>query len=199
MNAAIRQTRLPAVIAATLALAAVLPLAGCWEGPGVEGVRRAVEAQLPGPGFDQETHVRLGRMTMGFAHWVVDLALDDGDEDERRAQTIVNAVHRVEVGVFVPRRSPSDAELAGLAMPRSLDRMLRQGGWQVMAETRTQGERAWVLSRYDGGAIRGLYLVSLDPSELSVVRLEGRFDEAFARALSERPREAADRILDDAG
>lgn len=176
-------------------LTAALTLGGCWQGPGVEGVRRAVEHQLPGTAFDQEVHVRLGRLTMGFAHWVVDLALDDRDEDERRAHTIVNAVHRVEVGVFVPRRTPSDAELDSLALPRSLDRMLRQGGWQVMLETRTAGQRSWVLSRQDGGAIRGLYLVSLDPSELAVVRLEGRFDEAFARALSERPGEAAHRIL----
>lgn len=183
--------------AALTALA--LGLAGCWQGPGVEGVRRAVEHQLPGTAFDQEVHLRLGRLTMGFAHWVVDLALDGRDEDERRAETIVNAVHRVEVGVFVPRRAPSDADLDGLALPRSLDRMLRQGGWQVMLETRTAGERAWVLARHDAGAIRGLYLVSLDASELAVVRLEGRFDDAFARALAERPREAADRILEDQG
>jgi len=189
----------PYTFAWVLLAVAAFPLAGCWEGPGVDGVRWAVEDQLPGSDFDQETHIRLGRMTMGFAHWVVGLALDDSDEDEHRAHTIVNAVHRVEVGVFVPRRSPSDEELDRLVLPRSLDRMLRQGGWQMMAETRTQGERSWVLSRYDGGAIRGLYLVSLDPSELSVVRLEGRFDEAFARALSERPREAADRILDEDG
>lgn len=187
-------------IATVVALALTgLPLAGCWEGPGVEGVRWAVEEQLPGADFDQEVHLRFGRMTMGFAHWVVGLALDDRDEDEHRAHTIVNAVHRVEVGVFVPRNPPSEAELAGLALPRSLDRMLRQGGWQVMLETREEGERAWVLSRQEGGAIRGLYLVALEPTELSVVRLEGRFDEAFARALSEHPGEAADRILDDAG
>lgn len=192
-----RATRRPYVL--MLALLAALPLAGCWEGPGVQGVRWAVEQQLPDADFDQETHIRLGHLTMGFAHWVVGLALDDDDEDEHRAHTIVNAVHRVEVGVFVPRRAPSDEELDNLELPRSLDRMLRQGGWTVMAETRTQGERAWVLSRFDGGAIRGLYVVSLDPSELSVVRLEGRFDEAFARALSEHPEEAADHILDDAG
>jgi hypothetical protein len=51
--------------------------------------------------------------------------------------------------------------------------------------------------RQDREAIRALYLVALEPEELSVVRLEGRFDEAFARALSERPRETADEILDD--
>lgn len=186
------------VQACILLLVAVV-LGGCWQGPGVEGVRRAVEHQLPGTHFDQEVHLRLGRLTMGFAHWVVNLALDEENDDEGQARAIVNAVHRVEVGVFVPRRTPSDAELDGLALPSSLSRMLRQGGWHVMLETRTAGERAWVLSRQDGGAIRGLYLVSLDPTELSVVRLEGRFDEAFARALSERPKEAADRILTEEG
>lgn len=186
-----RRAAAPVVLALS-----TLALAGCWEGPGVERVRWAVEQQLPSSSrFDQDVHVRLGRLSMGFAHWVVDLALDERDEDERRAQTIVNAVHRVEVGVFTPRRAPSDAELDAVALPRSLERMLAREGWQVMVETRTAGERAWVLSRQDRGAIRALYLVSLDPSELAIVRLEGRFDDTFARALSERPGEAAHRIL----
>lgn len=181
------------------ALAACALLAtGCWQGPGVERVRSAVELQLPGARFDQKVHVRFGRLTTGFVHWLADLALDDAEDDERRARAIVNAIDRVEVAVWANRGAAEPAALDAVAMPRSLERMLAQEGWAVMLESRTGGERAWVLTRQDAGAIHALYLVALDASELAVVRLEGRFDEAFARALSTRPREAADRVLADA-
>jgi hypothetical protein len=180
------------------ALAACALLAsGCWQGPGVERVRSAVERQIPGARFDQEVHVRFGRLTTGFVHWVADLALDDAEDDERRARAIVNAIDRVEVAVWANRQPAEPEALDAVAMPRSLERMLAQEGWGVMLESRTGGERAWVLTRQQEGAIQALYLVALDAAELSVVRLEGRFDEAFVRALSERPREAAGKILED--
>ncbi len=184
--------------AAGLAALILLAAGGCWEGPGADRVRWAVERQLPGSAYDREVHVRLGRLTTGFARWVVNLALDEEDEDERRAKTLVNAVRRVEVAVYASSRPPTSEALDAVVMPRSLGRLLRDNGWQVMLESRAGGERAWVLTREEGGAISALYVIALDASELAVVRLEGRFDEAFARALSERPREAADRVLADA-
>lgn len=196
MKSVLRVVRRPAL--AGLAALILVAAGGCWEGPGTDRVRWAVERQLPGSSYDREVHVRLGRVTTGFARWVVNLALDGTDEDERRAKTLVNAVRRVEVAVYASRRAPAPEALEAVVIPRSLDRMLRQEGWQVMVESRTADERAWVLTREEAGAISALYLVALDASELAVVRLEGRFDEAFARALSKRPREAADRVLADA-
>lgn len=188
--------RTPMRWAALAALAAAT--AGCWQGPGVDRVRWAVERQLPGARFDPEVHLRFGRLTTGFVHWVVNLAADDSDEEVRKAQRIVNAIDRVEVAVWTNQGEAEAEALDAVAMPRSLERMLAQEGWAVMLESRTGGERAWVLTRQDAGAIHALYLVALDASELSVVRLEGRFDDAFVRALSERPGEAADKILEDA-
>lgn len=193
---AVRVVRAPA--RPCLAGLILMVTGACWQGPGVEHVRWAVERQLPGSEFDQEVHVRLGRITTGFARWVVNLALDEEDEDQRRAKTLVNAVRRVEVAVYASRRPPTSEALDAVVMPRSLDRLLRDHGWQVMLESRAGDERAWILTREEAGAISALYVVALDASELAVVRLEGRFDEAFARALSERPREAADRVLADA-
>ncbi len=116
LHRAPRALRPPA--AAGLAMI-LLAAGGCWEGPGVERVRWAVERQLPGSDFDQEVHVRLGRFTTGFARWVVNLALDEDDEDERRAKALVNAVRRVEVAVYASRRGATPEALAAVAMPRS--------------------------------------------------------------------------------
>lgn len=188
--------RLRASTAAALA-ALTIVATGCWQGPGVDRVRWAVERQLPGARFDPEVHVRFGRLTTGFVHWVVARALDAEDEDERRAQAVVNAIDRVEVAVWANRLPAEPEALDAVAMPRSLERMLAQEGWAVLLESRTGDERSWVLTRQDAGAIHSLYLVALDASELSVVRLEGRFDEAFVRALSARPGDAAGKILED--
>lgn len=194
--------RLPRILrppsAAALAALVLVAAGSCWEGPGVERVRWAVERQLPGSEYDQEVHLRLGHLTTGFARWVVNLALDEDDEDERQAKALVNAVRRVEVAVWTSRRAPTPEALDAVILPRSLHRLLHENGWQVLLESRTPAERAWVLTREEAGAIRALYVVALDPSELAVVRLEGRFDEAFARALAKRPGEAADRVLEDA-
>lgn len=178
-----------------------LPLAGCWEGPGADRVRWAVERQLPGTRYDQEVHLRLGRITTGFARWVVNLALSTEageDPDARRAQTLVNAVRRIEVAVYRGRPGADPEALAAVRIPRSLESMLHREGWHVLVEARDAGQRAWVLTREEAGALSALYLVAVDPSELAVVRLEGRFDEAFARALGRHPGEAAHRILADA-
>lgn len=185
--------------ASVLAAAAVaLVASGCWRSPGVDRVAWAVERQIPGAAFDRETHLRLGRLSTGFVHWIVNLALDENDPEDRQAKTLVDAVHRVEVGVWENRGATSGDDLAAVAMPRSLSRMLAEEGWQVMLDSRDGGQRAWVLAHQDERSIDALYVVALDPDELSVVRLEGRFDEAFARALAERPHEAAGKVIEDA-
>lgn len=191
-----------AALRATLAVAvALVALAttGCWESPGPEPIRRAVEAQVPGARFDREVHVRLGRMTTGLARWIANRALDD--EDDAEAKIMVNAVRRVEVAVYTNRSHLPDDSVEGVTMPPALRKMLAREGWAVMAEARDPGSTAWVLVEQDprpgAGMIHGIYVVSLEPDELAIVRLEGRFDEAFAKIFADDPHGAPEHALDD--
>jgi len=175
-------------------------LVACWGGPGVDSIRHAVEVQVPEARFEQEVHLRLGRMTTGLARWVANRAID---EDEDEARIMVNSVRRIEVAVFENRADLPDDAVERVTMPRSLERLLRRDGWAVMTEMTDAGSKSWVLVQQqpgdDGGpAIRGLYVVSLEADELAIVRLEGRFDEAFARVFADHPDEAADRAIEDA-
>ncbi len=201
-----RATLRSAVRRPILALPALLFALGtvsCWDGPGVDAVRRAVEAQVPEARYEQDVHVRLGRLTTGLARWITNMALDE--EEDAEALTLVNSVRRVEVAVFLNRSSLTEEYYAGVAMPRSLRRMLAREGWTVMAESREAGSIAWVLVKQETPtesgsgkpSIRGLYVVALEPEELAVVRLEGRFDEAFAKIFADHPHEARDRVLDE--
>ncbi|MFP3941174.1 MAG: hypothetical protein ACLF0P_12765, partial [Thermoanaerobaculia bacterium] len=47
-----RWNRKISIVLAALLTVAALPLAGCWEGPGADRVRWAVERQLPGTRYD---------------------------------------------------------------------------------------------------------------------------------------------------
>lgn len=172
---------------AALALASTL-LAGCWEGPGVERVRWAVEEQLPGARFDRGVHVRLGRLSTGFVRWVTGKAMDEGEP----AREMIGAVERVQVAVYEAHGVPP---LEDVALPRSLDHLLDEHGWQMLVEAREPSEIVWVLVRQDEETIRHLYLVALGVDELAVVRLEGELTRAFAAALADRPGEAKDELL----
>lgn len=178
----------------------VLGSVSCWDGPGVDAVRRAVEAQVPEARYEQDVHVRLGRLTTGLARWITNMALDE--EEDADVLTLVNSVRRVEVAVFLNRSSLTEHYYDGVSLPRSLRRMLAREGWSVMAESREAGSLAWVLvnqetTRHGKPSIRGLYVVALEPDELAVVRLEGRFDEAFAQVFADHPHEAPERVLDE--
>ncbi len=170
-------------------VAVALVAGGCWRSPGVDRVAWAVERQIPGAAFDRETHLRLGRVSTGFVHWVVNLALDENDPEDRQAQAIVNAVHRVEVGVYENRGTTAGAALAAVAMPPSLSRMLAEEGWQVMVDSRDGGERAWVLAHQDERSIDALYVVALDAEELLGRPARG----PVRRGVRARPRPATAR------
>ena len=195
-----RGTRRPAGAPLAAAVLTLLALAatGCWEGPGPDAIRRAVELQVPEARYDREVHLRLGRMTTGLVRFVANRALDP--EADAEARTMVNSIRRLEVAVYANRSDLPDSYFDGLEMPRKLRRMLAREGWLVMSEVRDAGSAAWVLIDQEDdprGAIRGLYVVALEPAELAVVRLEGRFDEAFAKLFADDPHGAKDRALDD--
>jgi len=195
-----RRHALLTAVTPTLVALLALATAGCWETPGPEPIRRAVEREVPGARFDRDVHVRLGHMTTGLVRWIANRALDD--EDDAEAKVMVNAVRRVEVAVYTNRSNLPEASYENLTMPPALRKMLAQEGWMVMAEAHDPGSTAWVLidqSALSGTAeIRGIYVVSLDEDELAIVRLEGHFDEAFAKIFADDPHGAPDHALDEA-
>jgi hypothetical protein len=49
------------------------------------------------------------------------------------------------------------------------------------------------------GALRNLFVVSLEGSELTLVRIDGRLDQAFAEAIADRPKDAVRTVRGDEG
>ncbi len=164
-----------------LAILVTLFLAGCHDTPSVSGVRWEIERQIPGIQLERESHIRLGRFTMGLVKKIVRWAADEDQE----AQRIVPHLRRVEVATYRVRGLPADAELEG---PYRFERKLAATGWETIVRVREEDERTWVFYRPDAeGSIRNLYVVALDGDELVVVDLEGRLDRLFAEATADDP------------
>jgi hypothetical protein len=161
----------------------VLALAGCGAGsPSVDTVRGEIERRIPEARFERESHIRLGRITLGLARGIVHLA-DPGDPDTK----VLDDIHRLEVATYRVRALP-DLEKR-LNAETGFEQVLARNGWTMALRERDHGSRTWIFLRADGeGALTNLYVVSLDPSELTLVRLDGRLDRAMADSIAEHPK-----------
>ncbi|MEZ5332574.1 MAG: DUF4252 domain-containing protein [Thermoanaerobaculia bacterium] len=167
--------------AAVLIVAGLPWLVACdGEPPSASQVRAHLERSLPGVRFHQEEHIRLGRFSLALVRGLVRMA----GEDRQTRQTL-GSIRRVEVATYEVEGS---LDLAGIAAPRDLERRLAETGWQPMVRERDEDSLTWVFVRPDeDGSIRNLYVVALDPAELTVVDLVGRIDEILARAVADDP------------
>lgn len=171
----------------------LLPLAGLAAGcaggaPSVEAVHSEIQRRVPEARFELEEHIRLGRISMGLIHGLVRLVADDEDEQELK---MINEVHRVEVATYkvtsLPDLDRFESQLKG---PTGFEQDLARAGWTLAVRTREAGERTWIfLHTTPDGGLSNLFVVALDHGELSLVRVDGRLDRAFAAAVADHPKE----------
>lgn len=166
---------------------------GCTGGPSIDTVRWEIERRIPEARFEPEEHIRLGRISMGLIHGILRMV-----PDAEEGRQIVNQVHRVEVATYRVKSLPDFGRLDRLdrlGSETGFERDLARAGWTMAVRTRDKGERTWIfLHDGEGGAVSNLFVVSLDKSELTLVRLDGRLDRAFAAAVAEHPQKMAKQV-----
>lgn len=166
-----------------LGLLSLAALAGCAGSPSVDQVRREIERRVPEARFEPEEHIRLGRVSLGLTRGLIRLV-----PGKIEGQEALTSVHRLEVATYQVSDLP---DLTDIDSKLRFEKKLAQDGWAMMVRTRDSGSRAWMFVRDDGkGALRNLFVVDLDDSELTLVRIDGRLDQAFAEAIADRPRDA---------
>ena len=164
-----------------------LPFVGCGAPPSVDQVTLEIEKWIPGARFEREEHVRLGRMKMGLLKGIVRM-VDDEDDPESRA--FLREIHRLEVATYRVRDLPDTSGFRQKAP--DFERQLARSGWNLTIKAQEDNSPSWLFTRSDGeGGLRNLLVVDLDDQELTVVRMDGRLDRAFAEAVAERPKDAA--------
>jgi hypothetical protein len=176
--------RNPFVLGSFLSLAALL--SGCGGTPSVEEVSREIRHRFPEARFERQEHVRLGRFSMAFVRGLVRLGARDEKEEE--GLRIVNAIHSVDVETYKVHALNLDR----LTGDTTFEHQLARAGWSTMVRTREgNGDRTWVFTHADSrGSLSNLFVVSLEKDELTLVRVDGRLDQAIAAALAEHPRSA---------
>ncbi|MEM7586487.1 MAG: DUF4252 domain-containing protein [Acidobacteriota bacterium] len=174
------QARRPLTAWASLLLVATLTT-GCRETPSAAGIRWQIERQLPGIELERETSIRLGRFTLAVAKRIARWATDEDDVD----LSMLSHVRRVNVTTYLVHAMP---DLTRLDLDDHFESRLADEGWESLIRSRENDERTWVFYREGRNeSIRNLFVVTLDPSDLVVVGIEGRLDRLIAEALADDP------------
>lgn len=162
-------------------------LAGCSGAPSVQAVGWEIQRRFPEARFEPEEQFHLGRISMGLLRGLVRMV-----PGKVEGQEFLNRVHGVEVASYRVRSMPDLDRLAG---DTRFEKQLTQAGWTMAVRARDEESRSWVFLRADpGGALRNLFVVDLEDDELTLVRVDGRFDQAFAEAIAAHPKKAVETV-----
>jgi hypothetical protein len=174
------------------ALLSLSLLAGCAESPSVEQVRWELQRRFPEARFVPEEHVHLGRFTLGLIRGIVRMV-----PGEVEGREILNEIHRVDVASY---RVSSLPDLDRIQGRTRFEDQLARDGWTMAVRTREKDERTWLFTRADAdGAMRNLFVVTLEGDELTLVRIDGRLDRALAEAIALEPKKAVRKIKESEG
>lgn len=165
------------------ALLAASCLTGCKETPSAAAIEWQLERHIPGLDLERESHIRIPRIAMVAARKVMRFASDEDREDLK----LISHVKRVNVATY---RVVSMPDVKDFNVPTRFEDRLNESGWELMVRTREDDELTWLFYRpAEEGGITNLYVVALDPHELTVVDLAGRIDRIIAEAFADDPGE----------
>ena len=145
--AASDRARLQRVFLSAAVVAALL-LPGCKQSPTAEQVRLELEQQMPGAKFERESHLHLGRFSIGAVKQLLRFTVPEED------RKLIASLKRVDVATYRVVSPPDNAELEGVSVLRH---RVEKDGWTVAVKELEADERTWVIYREDDeGAIRSL-------------------------------------------
>ncbi len=160
-------------------------LAGCAGGgsPSVDTVRWEIQRRFPEARFEPEEHFHLGRVKMGLLRGLVRMVPGKVD-----GQEFLSRIHGVEVASYNVHSLP---DLDRLGDETRFESQLARAGWSLAIRTREENERVWMFVRAaEDGGMRNLFVVNLESDELTLVRIDGRIDQALAQAIAAHPKKA---------
>lgn len=175
------------VVLSVLFLSLSSLLVGCSGAPSVQTVGWEIQRRFPEARFEREEHFHLGRISLGLLRGLVRMV-----PGKVEGQEFLTRVHGLEVASY---RVSSMPDLDRLAGDTRFEKQLTQAGWTMAVRARDEESRSWVFLRADpAGALRNLFVVDLEDDELTLVRIDGRFDQAFAEAIAAHPKKAVETV-----
>jgi hypothetical protein len=169
----------PAAATALLAALAAPLCSGCFDtSREFNSLERRIVASMEADVQERQAF-SLGPLSLGLARGIVRMA--DDDEDADLAARLIRTVRKLEVGCC--QLAPG-ATTNGMDTLRQIDHAMRDTGLEPMLRHAEPGELMTIYVEIRGKHLRQMLLVSVDDSELTLVRLRGRLDQALILALN---------------
>ena len=154
-------------------------LSGCLWAPGLDSVRKEIQAQIPGSHFDREFAISLGPVSLTLARVIVGMVDDD---DAKEAHGYLKEISKVKVAIYDAYDIPRDINLT---MPSRLGKLMDEKGWEMAVKVRDDEDNVWILYKEEEEVVRNIYVIVLSSDELVLVQAEGNLDRLFEKAMSE--------------
>lgn len=153
---------------------------GCVESSLVAQARGDLENGIPGSAFEKQHAMHFGRLTTALLKPVAMWALRD-DED----MASLRGIRRIDLAVYEVTSFPD--EIDG-SMVADLERRLGRSGWFRVVRSREEDEVTWVFNREKrSGGIKDLFVVTIDGSEMVMVRVGGNLDDLLVELIADDP------------
>ena len=161
-------------------LAALVVAAGCASAPTSSRVAQSIESTHPECRVEQNSKLVLGRTKLFAVRGLLNLAGEDVDGE---ARAILHHLRRIEVSSY---NLGSGCKTPDTVMD-PVNRFVADG-WTPMVTDVGNHDLTWVMVREDAaGEVAGMLVVSVDPNELEVIRLDGQINELLMEAVSRDP------------
>lgn len=165
---------------ASAALLLALMQWGCVESNLVAQARGDLESGIPGAAFERQHAMHFGRLTTALIKPVAMWALRD---DEELAS--LRGIRRIDVAIYEVTSFPD--EIDG-SMVADLERRLGRSGWLRVVRSREEDEVTWVFNREKrSGGIKDLFVVTIDGTEMVMVRVGGNLDDLLVDLIADDP------------
>jgi hypothetical protein len=161
------------VVIATVALL----MTGCMRSRQLEGLCDEIADQCPGAHFSKELSLSLGPISLGLVRFATGFS-----DKTREARQYLSGISKIELAVY---KVDSRLQRNRLKLPKQLHELLEEDGWEIVVKSSEKNEAAWILFREDDGVIRDMHITALDNHELVMIRVSGRLNELFDKAMED--------------
>ena len=163
-------------VSAALGLA-LLVTSGCVFTPDLDKVQRMVAKEIEPATMKTQVKLNLGPVALSLTRLITRLA-----DVEEEARGYLDHIERVEINV---QEISGLSSLSSIHWPEGLERRLKREGWEIMVKVRDEEEITLVLYKSRKKTIGSMYVMSLSPDELVLVKVQGRLDAIITRALED--------------
>ena len=159
-----------------LTILLILPvISGCVFTPDLDRIQRIVANEIEPATMKTQVKLNLGPIVISLARFVTKFT-----DVEDEVLDYLACIKRVEVNV---QEISGLSSLRSIRWPKGIERKLERDGWETLVKAREEDEIVLVLYKTRKKTVRSLYVLSLSPEELVLVKVEGRLDTLVTRAL----------------